>query len=418
MIIHADMDAFYASVELLERPDLAGKPVAVGGPSRSRGVISAANYVAREFGVHSALPTSIAVKRCPDLVLMKPRMSLYAEYSRKIKAIFRRYTPTIEPLALDEAFLDPAGSEKLFGDAETIGRYIKKDIKTELGLTVSVGIAKNKFVAKIASDIDKPDGLVVVPAAQTQSFLDPLPITRIWGIGKVAANHLHQRGIHTIEQLRCVTNENMIEWFGKQAIHLLELANGIDNRRVITDHEAKSISHENTFDHDLVDVEAIQAQLLHLTEMVSARLRHGNITGKTVTVKVRFSSFRTITRSHTLPHCTHETGEIWNTIKHRLLPKIELDGKRIRLLGVGISQLSQDNYGHPDQLDMFAHPPRNNKIDKITDEINSRFGPSTLKRGTSTLIQGSVSSPKNINQHTRLQNKKNRVLHLNTKPLK
>lgn len=404
MIIHADMDAFYASVELLEQPHLVNQPVAVGGPSRSRGVISAANYIARQFGVHSALPTAIAVKRCPHLILLKPRINLYADYSSKIKEIFRHYTPTIEPLALDEAFLDPKGSEKLFGDAETIGRYIKQEIKTRLGLTVSIGIAKNKFVAKIASDIDKPDGFVVVPAAQTQLFLDPLPVSRIWGIGKVSAKQLHKKGIQTIKQLRNVDKHLMAEWFGNQANHLLELAQGIDDRPVVTDHEAKSISHEYTFEHDLEDKEQIQAELSNLAEMVSARLRHGNIVGKTITIKIRYSNFHTMTRSNTLPIATNETGKIWNTIKQNLLPKIDLNKNGIRLLGVGLSQLNHVHEKLLTQMDLFQQQDQGNKIDKITDKINSRFGPLTLTRGTSTLASTKKQQKPGIKNESRNKN--------------
>ena len=246
MIIHADMDAFYASVELLDKPHLRDQPVAVGGPSRTRGVISAANYIARQYGVHSALPCAIATRRCPNLVLLKPRMSVYTEYSKRIKDIFYRYTPVIEPLALDEAFLDTSASEKLFGANEVIGKLIKRDIKNELDLTVSIGIAPNKFLAKIASDIQKPDGFVIVLADEIQGFLDPLPISRIWGIGKVSSKKLNDYGIHKIKDLRQLPRQQLQQWFGKHGEHLWELAHGIDSRQVVTDSQAKSISHGNS----------------------------------------------------------------------------------------------------------------------------------------------------------------------------
>ena len=381
MIIHADMDAFYVSVELLDNPQLREQPVAVGGPSKSRGVISAANYIARQYGVHSALPTRTAVERCPNLVLLPPRISIYAEYSRKINQIFYRYTPTIEPLALDEAFLDPQGSEKLFGDAEYIGRQIKADIKAELGLVVSIGIASSKFVAKIASDIEKPDGFVVVAPDSTQAFLDPLPITRIWGIGKKSSALLHHHGIETIRQLRSTGLEKLRSLLGNHADRIHQLSNGIDNRRVVPDHEAKSISHEFTFERDLTGMDQVISQFMQLTESVSARMRHSNITGKTVTIKVRFSDFKTISRSHTMDQATNQTDAIWQVVSRILLSRVALDSKKIRLLGLGMSQLLPPDFAQRKQLGLFDQEMTGTSIDKLTDAINRRFGASTLTRG-------------------------------------
>ena len=383
MIIHADMDAFYASVELLDKPELRDKPVAVGGPSRTRGVISAANYIARQFGVHSALPCVIATQRCPDLILLKPRMAVYAEYSKKIKEIFYHYTPLIEPLALDEAFLDATDSQKLFGNTETIGRKIKQDIKTKLGLTVSIGIAPNKFIAKIASDIQKPDGFVIVKQNEMQDFLDPLPITRIWGIGKVSSAKLNKLGIYKIKDLRKIPQPHLQEWFGKHGTHLWQLAHGIDDRKVVIDGQAKSISHEATFDIDLTNTETIHSQLLHLTEQVAARLRHSRLKGRTITIKVRYADFATITRSHSISFPTNSTSQIWNVVKETLLPKVNVKRQGIRLLGVGVSQFNAQQTSESEQLDMFQQ--QNNKesnIDKLTDDINQRFGSEALIRGT------------------------------------
>jgi len=382
MIIHADMDAFYASVELLDKPQLANKPVAVGGPSKTRGVISAANYVARQYGVHSALPCAIATRRCPHLVLLKPHMSLYAEYSGKIKKIFARYTPLIEPLSLDEAFLDTSKSEKLFGDTVTIGKRIKSDIKNELGLTVSIGIAPNKFIAKIASDVEKPDGFVVVRHHEIQSFLDPLPITRIWGIGKVSSARLYERNIFSIEQLRQISESQLQNWFGKHGLHLYQLAHGIDNRQVITDHQAKSISHESTFDTNLSHKDTIYSELLNLTEQVAARLRHAELKGRTITIKVRYADFKTITRSLSVALPTNSTSEIWGVTKDQLLPKVNLAYSGIRLLGVEVSQF--DHQGTDmHQPDLFeSHKSKDLKLDKLTDDINDRFGSKTIARAT------------------------------------
>lgn len=383
MIIHADMDAFYASVELLDKPELRDKPVAVGGPSRTRGVISAASYIARQFGVHSALPCAIATRRCPGLVLLKPRMSVYAEYSKKIKEIFYRYTPAIEPLALDEAFLDTAGCEKLFGTPEAIGRQIKEDIKSELGLTISIGIAPNKFIAKIASDVQKPDGFVIVKQNEIQDFLDPLPITRIWGIGKVSSAKLNELGIYKILDLRQLPQAQLQEWFGKHGMHLWQLAHGIDDRHVVTDNQAKSISHETTFDINLENSETVQSQLLHLTEQVAARLRHSQLKGRTITIKIRYADFKTITRSHSISSPTNSTSLIWKVVKESLLPKADIKQQGIRLVGVGVSHFNTEETAVTEQIDMFQQQDKtDSNIDKLTDDINQKFGSKTLIRGT------------------------------------
>jgi len=397
MIIHADMDAFYASVEILDNPHLADKPVAVGGPSKSRGVIAAANYVAREYGVHSALPTAIATRRCPSLVLLRPRLSHYAEYSRKIKAIFARYTPIIEPLALDEAFLDVSASEKLFGDAITIAKKIKQEILSELGLTVSIGIAPCKFVAKIASDIEKPAGFVVVNSGEVNAFLDPLPVTRIWGVGKTFAERLNQKGIRTIQQIRKLPEVQLQDWFGKHGVHIHRLACGIDNRKVEPDHEAKSISHETTFEFNLNQREDLIPHLLHLTEMVTARLRHAGIKGRTVSIKVRYADFKTITRAFTLSKESSSTNDIWNVIKYNLLEKVDNIQRGIRLLGVEVSHFEDFDSDSVQQIDLFAaeNPDpgttpsqKESPIDNLTDTINERFGKEAVFRGTTITKPG------------------------------
>lgn len=391
MIIHADMDAFYASVEILDQPQLADKPVAVGGPSKSRGVIAAANYVARTYGVHSALPTAIASRRCPELILLKPRMSHYVEYSRKIKAIFARYTPLIEPLALDEAFLDVSDSEKLFGDAVSIAHKIKHDIFSELGLAASIGVAPTKFVAKIASDIEKPDGFVVVNDNDVQNFLDPLPVSRIWGVGKAFEERLHRKGIKTIKHIRLLPEKRLQEWFGKHGVHVHRLANGIDDRQVVTDREAKSVSHETTFETNLTTREELLPQLLHLTEMVSARLRQSGFEGRTISIKVRYADFKTISRAFTLSTETSSTDEIWQVIKYRLLDKIEHINRGIRLVGVEVSHFSGQADNGVQQIDLFSDSTivadnvatkKESSIDNITDTINQKFGKDALCRGT------------------------------------
>jgi DNA polymerase-4 len=375
------MDAFYASVEIRERPDLADKPVAVGGSAEGRGVISAANYVARRFGVHSAMPTVTAKRLCPRLILLPGRMSLYSQVSRQIHAIFEKYTPLIEPLSLDEAFLDITASRKLFGSAQDIGRAIQKETKEQLQLVVSIGIAPNKFVAKIASDINKPNGFVYVPEEQKQAFLDPLPIKRIWGVGKVTERALHQIGIKTIRDLRRQPKESLQERFGEHGLHLWHLANGIDHREVVTDYEAKSISHETTFAEDISDRDHLLAILLHLTEQVAARVRRNQRYGRTVTIKVRFSDFRTLSRSYTLEQPSDVTLQLWQAAKSLFLSKLPKTLPPVRLLGMGVSGFDQDPA--PLQDDLFAPgSQKQQSIDHLTDAINHKFGSTALHRGT------------------------------------
>ena len=271
MILHVDMDAFYASVEERENPRLAGRPVIVGGTPEQRGVVAAANYEARRFGVHSAMSSATARRLCPQAVVLPPRIQYYAEVSRQIHAIFERYTPLVEPLSLDEAFLDVTGSEHLFGTAESIGGRIKEDIRAELRLVASVGVAPNKFLAKIASDVNKPDGFVVVPPESVQQFLDPLPVGRLWGVGRVTGHTFQQLGVDTIGQLRTLSLAALEQLAGRVGVRLWNLARGVDDRKVVPDREAKSISHETTFAADLTDPETLRAWLLELTEQVARR---------------------------------------------------------------------------------------------------------------------------------------------------
>jgi DNA polymerase-4 len=382
MIIHADMDAFYASVEIRERPELADKPVAVGGSAEGRGVISAANYVARRYGVHSALPTITAKRRCPQLILLPGRMNFYAEVSQQIRRIFERFTPLIEPLSLDEAFLDVTHSEKLFGPAQAIGRQIKQAIQLELDLVVSIGIAPNKFIAKIASDIDKPNGFVYVAANRIQAFLDPLPVKRIWGVGKTTEQHLQQLGIYTVRDLRLQARETLVQQFGEHGAHLWELAHGIDHRPVISEYDAKSISHEITFPRNINDKQVLLSVLLQLTEQVAARLRQQDYQGRTVHLKIRYGDFTTLTRSHTMDHASNITRELWQTVKTVFLNKLPAKLPPVRLLGMGVSGFEHDGSDIGRQQDLFAPDPvKGQQIDKITDAVNQRFGSNALRRG-------------------------------------
>jgi DNA polymerase IV len=384
MILHVDMDAFYASVEERERPELVGKPVIVGGTPEGRGVVAAANYVARKFGVHSAMPAVTAKRFCPQGVFLRPRMEYYAEVSDQIRAVFEKFTPLVEPLSLDEAFLDVTGSEKLFGPAESIGRAIKQEIRERLRLVASVGVAPNKFLAKIASDLKKPDGFVVVDSAHVQEFLDPLPVGRLWGVGKVTGQVFEKLGIHTIRQLRQLPVEFLRQRFGSSGDHLWELSQGLDDRPVVPEQEAKSISHETTFAKDLDDLEVMRAWLLELSEQVGCRLRRHRLKGRTVQIKVRYDDFHTLTRAQTLPQPTNVTQEIWQTAAEMFAQRMPERRLRIRLLGVGVSGFQQTQRT---QLTLFPDEQheRNSRLDQVADQVKEKFGPSSLQRALGML---------------------------------
>jgi DNA polymerase-4 len=371
------MDAFYASVETREHPELVGLPVVVGGPSKSRGVVAAANYEARKFGVHSAMPMTQAARLCPGLIVLPVNMALYVSVSQQIHEIFNRYTPEIEPLSLDEAFLDVSGSLKLFGSAAEIARKIKDDIKRELQLVVSAGVAPNKFVAKIASDINKPDGFVVVEEKDMQAFLDPLPVKRIWGVGKKTEQQLHNYGITTIKDLRSQSARWLIDRFGKQGDHIYRLANGQDKREVVSDAKAKSISSESTFIEDISDRETLHAYLSHLTEQVAARLREKERKGKTVSIKIRYHDFKTITRSKTLAESTWQTNQVWQAVKQLFDTAMPAGHAAVRLLGVSVSGFSAEKVL---QADLFSQDKKHDELDDIADVINQRFGKLKIHR--------------------------------------
>lgn len=379
MILHIDMDAFYASVEERDQPQLVGKPVIVGGTPQGRGVVAAANYIVRRYGVHSAMPTARALRLCPGAIVLPVRMDHYAAISRQISAIFHRYTPLVEPISLDEAFLDVAGSEALFGPAVEIARRIKEEIRAEAQLVASVGVAPNKFLAKIASDLEKPDGLVVVEPDRVQAFLDPLPIGRLWGVGKVASSVLGELSIRTIGQLRQLPVEALTTRFGKGGAHLWQLAHGIDDRAVVPDREAKSISHETTFAADIDDREALRAWLLELTEHVARRLRRHALRGRTVNLKVRFSDFQTITRSQTLSDPTDSTEMLW-LAGSDLLDRLPEGHLPLRLLGIGVSGIDR---AAASQGTLFDDPSRlkQSDLDAAADRIRERFGSMALRRG-------------------------------------
>lgn len=387
MILHIDMDAFYASVEERERPELAGKPLIVGGTPEGRGVVAAANYAVRKFGVQSAMATAKALRLCPHAIVVPPRIPFYAQVSLKIREILHRYTPLVEPLSLDEAFLDVQGCEHLFGSAEKIGRQIQCEILDQVRLTASVGVAPNKFLAKIASDLRKPAGFVVVDRSSVQSFLDPLPVGRLWGVGKVTNQTLKLMGVHTIGQLRRLPPDLLRKELGQGGEQLWQLAHGRDDRKVILDRDAKVISHETTFAEDITDAEQLRAWILELSEQVGYRLRRQKIRGRTIQIKVRFDDFRTITRARTLASLTNTTGVIWTTAAELIAECRRQSEQPIRLVGVGVSGL--DRSGSV-QKDLFADEEAESSqaIDTVADQIRERFGTSSLQRGSGIQKEG------------------------------
>jgi DNA polymerase-4 len=380
-IIHVDMDAFYASVEIRDRPELADRPVIVGGRPDQRGVVSAANYIARRFGVHSAMPTATALRLCPQAVVLPGRHRLYADISQQLHAIFERYTPQIEPLSLDEAFLDVTASIRLFGSAPEIGRAIKQAIFDELKLVASVGVAPNKYLAKLASDVDKPDGFVVVKEEEVADFLAPLPVSRIWGVGKVAAKTFEKLGIKTIGQLCAYPPQLLRQHFGSSGEHFLQLAHGIDDRPVVSEREAKSVSNETTFAVDISDEEVLLEWLHGLTEQVTQRLRGQGLKGRTIQLKVRFADFTTLTRSQSLEVATDVTAKVWKIIRELFYNRLPFPLQPVRLVGVGVS--SFDEKAHGAQPDLFdeVNEGRQKKLDQLLDSMQSRFGRTVVHRG-------------------------------------
>lgn len=380
-IIHVDMDAFYASAEQLDHPELRGQAVIVGGAVENRGVVSAASYEARKFGVHSAMPMAQAIRRCPDATVLPVRMDRYVELSRQIHAVFERYTPLVEPLSLDEAFLDVTDSVNLFGTPQQIGRTIKQEIRTQTGLTASVGVAPNKFLAKLASDLEKPDGFVIITEQNKQRILDPLGVGKIWGVGKVTEKALQARGIRTIADLRRSTPEELKTIVGNGADDLLRLAQGDDNSEVNPARQRKSFSSEQTFASDIRDTTILLNVLLEQTEEVAQRLRRGRLRAKTIVLKLRYGDFRTVTRSETLGEATNLTGPLWKTAERVFRRWHVRSGGALRLLGFGASSLEPEAAR---QEMLFSDPDTEKlkRLDQTVDAIRDRYGKRALHRGT------------------------------------
>ena len=375
-ILHVDMDAFYASIEQRDNPELRGKPVVVGGGTR--GVVAAASYESREYGIRSAMPMVEAKRRCPDLIRVRGRMSHYQAVSKQIFAVFREFTPIVEGLSLDEAFLDMTASRRLLGSGEQVAADIKRRILDETGLTASVGVAENKLVAKIASDLDKPDGLVVVPIEDVNRILDPLPVSVIPGIGRKTLPRLEEVGVRTVGDLRTAQASRLEPVFGRYTARTQQRAAGIDSRPVVAERQEKSISAEETFDHDLEDRHDMEHKLMQLSERTSTRLRRAGLVAATVQVKIRESDFTTVTRQASLRPPDNGTEAIYAAAT-ALLARWLADHPeaRVRLLGVGGSGL-----GPARQADLFAETDSPSAVDEAVDAIRERFGNTAMSRAS------------------------------------
>jgi len=368
-ILHVDLDAFYASVEVLKDPGLVGKPVVVGGAG-SRGVVMSASYEARRYGIRSAMPAVRARRLCPVAVFVPPDLEAYKAHSNRFREVLLSFSPLVEPISLDEAFLDVGGATRLFGPPAEIGARVREDVAREVGVNCSVGVAPNKFLAKLASEQAKPDGLVVVPAGGVIGFLEPLPVRAIWGVGEKTGELLSRLGAKTVGELAGTPEAVLERLLGElQARHLLALARGEDDRAVVPYEPPKSVSHEETFGKDLDDEDAILRELLALSGKVGARLREDGYRARTVTLKVRLANFTTLTRSRTLRDATDLASDLYHVAAdlYRGLPGAK---RRIRLLGVQATGLVQ---GGADQLAMLQGE-RWGDVERALDGIERRFG--------------------------------------------
>lgn len=380
-IIHIDMDAFYASVEQRDNPELKGKPVIIGGSVESRGVVSTASYEARKYGVHSAMPMAEAHRLCPDGVYLPVDMQKYRLVSHQIMDIFHRFTPEVEAISLDEAFLDVTASQKLFGTAEEIGREIKRLIKTELNLTASVGLAYNKFLAKLASDMDKPDGFYQIGPEELESKVWPLPVRRMMGVGGKTAQLLEGMGVRTIGQLAKMNVGLLEHILGKQGIMMYEVANGVDNRMVEPVRESKSVGRETTFPKDISERYVLETILFTLADDVCHTLRATNLKGRTVSIKIRYPDFQSITRAQTLDGYTSSFEPVFEAVK-QLMEHNYKDGTPVRLIGVTVSGLKKDDE-IIEQQDLFSDGGAQKKqvaLNSVMDKINEKYGGDTVHR--------------------------------------
>lgn len=378
MILHIDMDAFYASIEQLDHPELQGKCVIVGG-SITRGVVSAASYEARKFGVHSAMPIFQARKKCPDGIFVRPRMKRYKEISDRVVSLLNHFSPVVEQVSIDEAYMDISGSQRLLGSLEEIGIQIKESIKEEVNLTCSVGIAPVRFIAKIASDMDKPDGLTIIKPEDVDGFIRNLPIGKVPGVGKVTYKQLEVLGIKFLGEVKRFPEDILIKRLGKYGQRLIKLAGGLGEATVMPDTEHKSVSTERTLSRDIEDKTRLGRYLLKQSGEVARQLRKQDVRARTVTLKIKHADFKQVTRSVTLKKPTQSSDKIYSEAK-KLLEKYDLR-KKVRLIGVGASGL----VGHdiPEQMDLFSEKKKSKnweRVDRAIDSISDKFGKYAVRR--------------------------------------
>ncbi|MFW6059614.1 MAG: DNA polymerase IV [Phycisphaeraceae bacterium] len=377
-ILHVDMDAFFAAIAQLERAELRGKPVLTGGTG-PRSVVSTASYEARIFGCRSAMPMSQARRLCPQAIVVQVERATIRRYSHQLFDLLHEVTPLVEPVSVDEAFLDVTGSDRLHGAPLDIAKRLKQRIHDELKLTASIGVSFNKFLAKLGSDMDKPDGLTVIAPDDVDRVLPPLEIDKLWGVGPRTADRLHRAGLHRVSDVRRYSIEQMRQRFGELGEHLHRLAHGLDDRAVVPDHQAKSIGHEQTFPEDVADRDALRGVLLHQVEQIARRLRRHGLQARGLTLKLRFGEFQTITRSATLERATDVTDELWAAARELFDRWADQGFQPLRLIGAAADRLS----GGEAQLALFPDrdQEKRRQLDRTLDRIVDRFGPDVIRRG-------------------------------------
>ena len=376
VILHVDMDAFYASVAELDHPEYKGKALVVG--AGARGVVLSANYEARKFGIRAAMPVGRAKRMAPHAIFIAPEHHRYSEISERVMAIFHSYTPLVEPISLDEAFLDVTGSQKLFGTGREIAAKIREQVEKEEGITCSVGLAQSKFIAKLASQHCKPNGMLEIKSDRILEFLHPLPVRAIWGVGPKTAESLERLGLHTVSDIAHTPRATLIRALGESTgASLYELAWGRDYRDVIPDEPEKSIGNEETFARDIDSPEEILREFLRMTEKATARLRERNLFAKTISIKIKFADFTSITRSKTVPLAIDGTQEVYEIVK-KLYLALRNDGARIRLVGVSLGNLTEAS---PVQLEFGAREKGWRDADTAIDKAKARFGRESVRPG-------------------------------------
>lgn len=383
-IIHCDLDAFFASVEQRDDPALRGRPVIVGGSPQARGVVSTCSYEARAYGVRSAMPTAEAYRLCPQGVFRPVNMKKYIEVSGQVFDIMAAYTPLLEPLSIDEAFLDITGCTRLFGSAEDIGRSIKARVCDELGLNISVGISGNKFLAKLATELGKPNGLKTIIPDEAARVLAPLPIASLWGVGPKTRQAFEKLGIQTIGDLQRIDSSALDQRMGQAMRGYWELAQGIDHSRVEPEHEAKSIGRETTFPHDVGDDLFLEGILLAFAQIIGRRLRKAELTAQTVTLKVRYPDFKTVTRSKTITTPTDADMIIYQTGAALFTELRRQNRRRVRLIGLSVGKLQKRS--KLEQVSLFQTASNSQPVDKVLDAIKDRFGEKIITRAETLLI--------------------------------